>query len=500
MINSVLILSTFIAGLCSLVYELLISTTSSYFLGDSVKQFSITIGLYMAAMGIGAFMSRYVKENHLLRFIQFELLLGLVGGMSIPILYLSFAYTNYYYAVMVLLIMLVGILTGLEVPLLTLLLKSSKSLSLNLSLVLSVDYIGALAGTLLFPFILLPFTGLFRGSLITGLLNLAIALLMIFYFKKELEDHRRPLLMGISSLAIILIASSIYFSEGLLKSWNRSLYTDRVVYSEQTPYQQIVLTKNKADLRLFINGALQFSSIDEYRYHESLIHIPFSYSSSHTKVLVLGGGDGLAVREILRYPTVESITLVDLDPAITSLAQNNPHLLTLNKASLLDQRVSIIHQDAMRYLLDTTQLFDQIIIDLPDPNNVSLARLYSHEFYGLVKRHLNPTGIMTTQATSPFFAPLSYWSISKTIRSASYQDVRPYHANVPSFGEWGFVMAGNMPFKKGKLKKDLRYLDNNTMSAAFKFSPDLIRHVTKTSTLDSPVVLQHYLSEWKYWN
>lgn len=498
-----LIGSILIAGLCSIIYELLISTTASYFLGDSIRQFSITIGVYMAAMGIGSWLSRWVNGNLLLSFIVVELALGLVGGLCVPFLYLAYAYTDLVQSVIIVLILLVGTLTGLEVPLLTRVLERQDILAKNLSNVLSLDYLGALLATIAFPFLVLPVLGVFQASLVFGLLNIGLGLLNLWYFAPQLALPKRRVVAWSGGTVTAFLVLLLVFSQGLLSQWSSSLYSDRIVHREQTPYQTIVMTQYKDDLRLFLNGNLQFSSIDEYRYHEALVHIPLSQHSSPKRILLLGAGDGLATRELLKYPEVESITLVDLDPAMVELASHDPRLLTLNRGALRDPRVSTVAKDAMIFLRDSDQRFDLILADLPDPNNVSLARLYSREFYKLVRRHLAPGGIFTTQATSPYYATEAFWSIVASLEAADFSAVTPYHIQVPSFGEWGFVYAreGGRALKPAQIKVKTRFLDQNVLEEALTFERDLYpKDEIHVSSLDRPTVHDYYLDGWSYWH
>ena len=238
--TTILILSIFIAGLCSIIYELLIGSASAYFLGDTVKQFSITIGLYMAAMGLGSFISRHIKTNLLSKFIAVEIILGFIGGTSIPILYFCYAYTNAYSIFMILLIVIIGILIGLEIPLLTRIMERYYTLNINISNVLSVDYLGALIATLLFPFLLLPFLGTFKSSLFFGLVNMSIGYMNLWCFREQLHVSQRRFYISASTGITIFLVILIGSSEVLLKKWSSNLYQDRIIFSRQTKYQQVI--------------------------------------------------------------------------------------------------------------------------------------------------------------------------------------------------------------------------------------------------------------------
>ncbi len=497
----VLIVSIFLAGLCSIIYELLISTASSYFLGDSIKQFSITIGLYMAAMGMGSYVSRKIKTDLFSWFIGIEILLGCLGGICIPVLYFCYSFTDIYYPVMVCLILAIGLLIGLEIPLLTRIMEKYYPLKINISNVLSLDYLGALLATIAFPFILLPVLGIFKSSLFFGIVNMGLGFLNLWCFQDKLENNRKKLCFISAAIVTLFLILTFTFSGYLLEQFSKGLYQDRIIFSKQTKFQKIVLTKNKEDIRMFLDGNLQFSTIDEYRYHESIIHIPFTFAKSLKNILILGGGDGLCVREILKYPDVEKIVIVDIDPEIIRISKKNHHLKKINKNSLNNRRVKIINRDAFIFVKNQTSIYDIIISDLPDPNNTALARMYSKEFYSLVSKILSKDGVFICQATSPFFAKNAFWCINNTISSANFITY-PYHVYIPSFGDWGFIMAAKSEIEKTFLRIDIntKYIDNKILSKAFVFPKDLNKKETKLSTLDKPVILDYYMQGWKYWN
>lgn len=496
-----LIYAAFIAGLCSIIYELLIATTVSYFLGDSIKYFSLTIGIYMAAMGCGSFASKYIDDGLLSKFIAAELALGVLGGLSIPALYFSYAATELFIPTYLFFTISIGFLIGLEIPFLARLMETYNQLKVNIANILSFDYFGALIATVSFPFILLPFFGVFQSSLIFGLVNMSIAIALLWMFSEEIGTlaKRLKLLTIIASTLLVLM---IVFSGKFLHHWDQMLYQDRIVHSEQTRYQRIILTKNREDIRLYLDGNLQFSSIDEYRYHEALILVPMSVRQQPVKrVLLLGAGDGLAVRELLKFPEIEEIVLVDLDKKIVNLAKTNPYVSALNQNSLENERVNIIIADAFTYLADNGQDFDLIISDLPDPNNNALARLYSKQFYKLIRKNLSPNGIFTTQATSPYFATQAFWSIVKTIEASGLRYNYPYHASIPSFGDWGFVMASNKSLDLGnpRISQDTKFLSIDNFSKLFVFEKDILALNVEVNHMDKPVLLSYYLRGWKYY-
>ncbi|MFB6307466.1 MAG: polyamine aminopropyltransferase [Flavobacteriales bacterium] len=481
----ILILSIFIAGLCSLIYELLISTASSYFLGDSVKQFSLTIGIYMASMGLGSYISRFIKGNLVNRFIQVEILLGLAGGFCVPFLYLCFAWLSYYTFFMMFTIAVIGTLTGLEIPLLTRIMKDYYNLKINLSNVLTLDYVGALVATLIFPFFLLPFLGTFQSSLIFGIINLGVGCMTLWAFKDELRVSNKRIFLFSILLAVFVMGLSVLFSQKLLKVWNKSLYEDRIVYMKQTPAQKIVITKYKDDVRLFINGNLQLSSQDEYRYHESIVHIPLLFKEKDPKDVLV------------------HIDIVDIEGEMFKIAKENHYIKKMNNDALSSPKIDLITKDAFLYIKEKAKKYDLIISDLPDPNNPGLARLYSEQFYKYLQKRLDQNGIFITQATSPYFATKAFRCISKTIKKSGFDHVDEYHVRVPSFGDWGFVMASqHIPFKKsGEIDVPVKYLNKGVVRSAFYFGKDLYtKKPVKTSSIDKPLVLDYYLEGWRYYN
>jgi len=502
-----LVYAVFIAGLCSIVYELLIATTVTYFEGDSVRYFSLTIGLYMASMGLGAFVSKFATENLLRKLVYAETLLGALGGFSIPLLYLAYAWTDHFLTLYVVFTLVIGFLIGLEVPFLTRLLERYDSLRVSIAHVLTLDYFGALIATMAFPLLLLPMFGTFRTGLFFGLMNMSIGLLLLWHFPKRIGARTTVLFRALTVVIAASIVSGLFLAHYLLENWNGQVYEARVIHSEQTRFQQIVLTKSRTDLRLFLDGNLQFSSLDEYRYHEALVHPAMAVLTAtvkpRLKALFLGGGDGLAVREILKHDNVAEVTLVDLDPAMTAIGMKNPHVTALNGNSLTrDKRVRVVNADAFSFLKGRSVLYDLIIADLPDPNNTDLARLYTAEFYRLAHNALAPDGLFVAQATSPFYAKKAFWGTHASVSSA-FRYTAPYHTPVPSFGDWGFVMASDEPLNLSgafaNLPKDLRYLDADVFEKMFVFAKDLKVDTIEASTLDRPIILDYYLEGWRQW-
>jgi spermidine synthase len=495
-LHALLLISVFVVATCGLIYELIAGTLASYLLGDSVTQFSTIIGVYLFSMGIGSWVSKYFEKNIISWFIQLEILVGIVGGTSSTILFLVFESVASFRIILYGLVGLTGILVGLEIPLLMRILKDRYEFKDLVSKVFTFDYIGALLASLVFPLLLIPYLGLVKTSYLVGILNVAVALLVCVNFKKEIKAAAYLQTSAIISIIGLLIGF-VYANN--ITSFAESLtYADTIIYSKSTPYQRIILTKKGKVLRLFLNGNLQFSSDDEYRYHEALIHPGLQALPQAKDILVMGGGDGLAVREILKYPQIRSVTLVDLDKGMTALFKSNSMLLNLNKRSLLSPKVKVINADAFTWLRSQkNRKFDFMVIDFPDPSNYSVGKLYTNSFYKLAKAVLAPQGIMVIQSTSPYVAPKSFWTVDKTLRSVGLHTI-PYHNYVPSFGEWGYIMATQGgPYKKpNHYLPHMKFISPGSMDQMLYFSPDMAKVETEVNKLNNQVLVKYFEDEW----
>ena len=487
----VLFLSVFLIAACGLIYELIAGTLASYLLGDSVLQFSTVIGSYLFAMGIGSFLSRFIHKGLVRQFVSIELMVGLVGGFSSSILFLGFAYTQSFRLLLYLMVILIGTLVGLEIPLLMRILKEKFQFHELVAHVLTFDYLGALGASLLFPIWLVPKLGLVRSAIAFGMVNAGVALWSTFLF----EGARRQ--RAGCFVVLILLTGGMFGSEWISSQADNNLYADEVILARNTRYQRIVLTRWKDDIRLFLSSHLQFSSHDEYRYHEALVHPALAAVPGARNVLVLGGGDGLAVREILKYPGVESVTLVDLDPEMTKLFSEHALLKTLNNGSLTAPRVKVINADAFVWLDQNSNMYDFIAVDFPDLTNYSLGKLYTTAFYRLLSKHVSRNGYVVVQSTSPLFARQSFWCIAETMQQAGLK-VYPYHVYVPSFGEWGFMIGGMEEYKPpAKLPEGLKFLSVGNIPQMFLFPNDMTRVAVETNRLNDQILVRYYENEWR---
>jgi spermidine synthase len=496
--DRLLILSVFVVASCGLAYELIAGALASYLLGDSVLQFSSVIGCYLCAMGVGSHVSKYIRDDQLFaRFVDIELLVGLIGGVSATLLFVIFGWLSApFRTVLYAIVFVLGILVGTEIPLVMRILNARRAEFAELvSRVLTFDYLGALVVSLIFPIVLAPHLGLARTAFLFGIANALVALVTARVFRQQIPGA--PALALRSFIVLVFLVLGFGLSERITQWSERGIFGDEIVYAQTTPYQRLVVTRWRDDMRLYINGNLQFSSRDEYRYHEALIHPVLSALPGVRRVLVLGGGDGLAAREILKYPSVESVTLVDLDPAMTQLFSTAAPLVALNQRSLKNPRLQIVNADAGQWLETAGTAFDAIIIDLPDPNSYALGKLYSEPFYRLVREHLSENGLVVIQSTSPYFAPHAFWCVVTTLETAGFKSY-PYHAYVPSFGEWGFVIGD----RTGRYRPPehyampMRWLDGVTTRDMFVFPADMQRVPVEPNRLNNQALVRYFEEDW----
>lgn len=500
--------TVFVCAACGLVYELALVALGSYLIGDTVGQASIVLGVMVFAMGVGALAAKPLQPWAAAAFAAVELALALLGGVSVLGLYAAFAWLDLYGPALVIVAFVLGLLIGAEIPLLMVLLQQIRAQSAGSAVadLFAADYVGALLGGLAFPFLLIPVFGQLKGALVVGAVNAVAGLILVLtVFRRQLARRTRVALTAGFVVVGLCLGYAYVTAEDFELTARQQLYRDPVVHAERSAYQEIVLTRSigrdaagNEDLRLYLNGDLQFSSADEYRYHEALVHPVLNGGRSN--VLILGAGDGLALREVLRYPDVESVTLVELDPAVVLLARTEPRLRELNAGAFDDPRVRLVHTDAFGWLRDAADRFDAVIVDLPDPDETATAKLYSVEFYTLVRAVLADDARVVVQSGSPYFAPRSYWSIEASLREAGFATT-PYHVDVPSFGDWGFLLAATgpqaPPLGLSPQAPPRRFLDEATLAQAATFPPDRARVEVSASTLMSPKVLEYARGEWR---
>ncbi len=515
---NILLISVLMIATCGIFYELLLGSISTYFLGSSILHFSITIGVFMFFMGVGSYISKFIQSNLLENFVNIEIALGLIGGFSAFFLYMGFTMTEMYYLIAFIFLAAIGILIGLEIPLVARIINEYSNIKETVANVLSFDYIGALLASVLFPLFLLPYFGIMKTSFLIGLLNISVAIFNSYSFKDKLTNYKKKTTVSVIVSAILLCG--FFYSFSINSFFEQLMYQDKILLTKQSQYQRIVFTRWNEDFRLFLNGHLQFSSADEYRYHESFVHIPMLLSQNHEHILILGGGDGMALREILKYADVKHVDMVDLDPEMTGLATHDRIFKKLNCNSMSSPKLTIHNEDAFNFIQKSSAMYSLILIDLPDPNDTGLGKLYSKEFYSFAKKRLAVGGIISTQATSPYFAREAFWCIAHTMQAA-FSSVVPYTVYVPSFGQWGFVMAVQHMNVSEKLKdsafvaklikhmeirlqdlpfaKNFKYISAATIPSLFVFDKDTDEEPTDTNTLNTQKLVQYYEQSLKNW-
>ena len=486
---------------CGLIYELIAGTLASYLLGDSVTQFSLVIGVYLSALGVGAWFSQYLHQGLARTFIEVELALALVGGLSAPLLFVSFAFVQWFQLVLFGSVFVIGTLVGLELPLLMRILKEHLDFSDLVSRVLTFDYIGALLASLLFPILLVPYLGLMRTSLVFGVMNALVGLWGTYLLRPLLTNRGLSGLRGRAFLVVGVLVVGIIKADALT-TWTEEIILGKsVVHARQTRFQRILVTNDRRGFQLYLNGHLQFNSTDEYRYHEALVHPVMLAAQQPKRILVLGGGDGLAVREILKHDSVETVTLVDIDPGMTEIATQFPLLRELNEQSLTHEKVTVVNTDAFVWVGKQHEPFDAVVIDFPDPGSYSVGKLYTTFFYRRLRQIMKPDALVSIQCTSPLVAGQSYWCILRTMEESGFH-VRPYCTSVPTFGVWGFALAGlragiDVPPDLTRIEQELSYLNEEMISNLFELPRDIYPVETEVNQLNNQVLVRYYDEEWR---
>lgn len=500
--SRILKICIFATGCAGIVAEFVLSTLASYLLGDPILQWTILMSLMLFAMGLGCRVSKYLRHDLLDKFIFLEFSLSILCCTSVALCYWVSTFSQSTGLLIYFLSILIGLLIGAEIPLVTRMNESYEDLRVNISSVMEKDYYGALLGGILFAFFALPYFGLTYTPIALGIINFTVASILFWKFRNLTRYKRITQISFWSITAFFLIF--IFAVKPIILFSEQKKYKDRIIFEEQTVYQKVVITQWKNKYWLFINGNEQFSTFDEEKYHEPLIHPAMFLADQRKNILILGGGDGLAVREILKYKDVDKITVVDIDPKMTNLAQHNPIITKINQNSMVDIKVNIVNRDAFIFIENCNEFYDVIIVDLPDPNSVQLARMYSKEFYLLCLHRLRKYGIIVTQASSPIHSVKSFVCIIKTMEHAGYTVV-PYHNNIPTLGEWGWCMgvrketATSDELKTALMKFELtktptRFLNKDAMISMLHFGKGILdkKADVEVSSILDPVIARYY--------
>jgi spermidine synthase len=491
-----LLIAVSVIATCGLIYELVAGALASYLLGDSITQFSTIIGTYLFAMGVGSYCSKYFETELLDKFILIEYLVGIIGGFSAMILFIMFNEAAAFGIVLYSIVFITGTLVGLEIPLLIHILKNKIEFKNLIARVFSFDYLGALIASLIFPLFFIPKLGLLKTALFFGILNVSTGIVITFFLEAQVKKAKSLKFIGF--VCLLLLISGFLFGDRILATSESKNYTGRIIYASSSPYQRIVITRQNDEVRLFLNNNLQFSTRDEYRYHEALVHPVMQRAKNIKHVLILGGGDGMAAREVLKYDAVAKIDLVDLDGKVTKLFSQHPLLKKLNNESLLSSKLTVINTDAFSWIKNVKSQYDAVIIDFPDPSNYSLGKLYSNTFYGYLKKVMKDSAIAVIQSTSPYVAKKSFWCINNTINNSGLNTL-PYYNNVPSFGMWGYTLAtlqNEIPVFRN-LPKDLKFFTDSSLITMQQFAPDLIpKETIEINRLNNQSLVQYFEKEW----
>ncbi|WP_062061950.1 polyamine aminopropyltransferase [Aquimarina longa] len=506
--SNILKIAIFATGFAGIVAEYVLSTLATYFIGNSVLQWTMIVSLMLFFMGIGARLSQRISGNLISKFLMLEVALSVLVSFSSIIVYTLAAISSYYGIAIYVLCISIGLLIGLEIPIVIRINEEYEELKTNISSVLEKDYYGSLLGGVFFGFIGLPLLGLTYTPFVLGFVNLGVAMIVAYMLYRKLNTTESKKILPLLLVTTIFLVLGVVFTKPVIRWGEQKKYKDKVVFSDQTKYQKIVMTEWKNEYWLYLNGNLQFCSLDEEMYHEPLIHPAMGMYPNVKDVLILGGGDGCAVRELLKYPSIATIDLVDLDPKMTDLAKEHPVLTRINEGALHSDKLTVYNQDAYSFLeKQEKRFYDAIIVDLPDPRNVELSRLYSHEFYTICNRKLRSGGVLVTQAGSPYFASKAYRCIEKTMKSADFVTV-PMHNQVVSMGEWGWILGvKNMNIDQQELKRRLfslkfdaietKWLNNEAMHLLTSFGKDDFfmkpSDSVEVNKIHNPVLYKYYL-------
>jgi len=500
--SRILKLALFATGLSGIVAEYILSTLATYFLGDSVFQWTMILSIMLFSMGLGARLSMKFKTNILEKFLIAEFLLTLLTSTAALTTYFFMGHAENLGFIIYSFCISIGLLIGMEIPLVTRVNEENEELRTNIAGVLENDYYGSLIGGLFFVFIGLPYLGLTHTPFILGTINFLVAILLFI----KLKDHiakRFKIGFAITIPSLIIILSFLsYNADEIVLYGEQKRYNDKVVFSKQTKYQKITITQWQENYWLYLNSSKQLCTFDEWLYHEPLVH-PVMKLTTHPKhVLILGAGDGCAIREVLKYENVEKITLVDIDPEMTKIGRSNEIFVKMNDSAYYDPKVTVINQDAFQFLENNEEFYDVMILDFPDPKSIDINRVYTKEFYTLCNKRLRPLGHIITQAVSPYYTTKAFRSIEKTLAASGFNTL-PIHNHVYSFGEWGWVIGSKFQDKE-KMKQhllksnyqdlDVQWITNESINLMTSFGKDLIKaDDIEVNTIHNPVLYRYYL-------
>jgi spermidine synthase len=509
--SNLLKISIFATGLSGIVAEYILATSASYFLGDSVFQWTMILSLMLFAMGLGSRYSRWIVKNLIETYVVLELILSLIATFSVILIYTFMTFLAEIDLMIYAMSMLLGFLIGMEIPLVTRINSEYETLNTNISGMMENDYYGSLIGGLFFAFIGISFLGLTYTPFVVGSINLIVALCVLYYFRDLMRKDLFKKLRLVGGALIVVFVLGLVFSKQIVFYGNQTRFNEKIVFSEQTPYQQITITQWRDNYQLYLNQGKQLSTFDEWMYHEPLVHPVMGLTKGPVDVLVMGAGDGCAIRELLKYSRLRSVELVDLDSMMTKIGKEHPIFRKMNDGAYFSDKVHVTNADAFNFLETGNHKYDVIIADFPDPRTVEINKLYSYEFYSLCKQSLKKNGVFITQSTSPYYTTHTFRCIEKTMQYAGFNTL-PIHNHVYSFGEWSWII-GSLETPSADLKQrirnidlseldELKWLNRDALEMMTAFGQDLVTVDTskiEINSLHSPVAYHYYeKGDWSY--
>lgn len=499
-----LLIAALIAG-AGVAYELALMLLGTVTVGSTEQANAIVLGTAMFGMGVGATTGGRWANRPITAFVRTEVVLAVLGAAAAPALYWTWARLDAFWGPLLAISFAIGACIGAEMPLLAALNDriERQSASIVVSDYTAADYFGALIGAIGFAFLIRPTLGLVEGAVLIAAINLLAAGTVGFIVgDRELSWRATSARwLGGGAVAVLLLA---VVAPSIVADGRQARYRDPIVETAESGVQQLIVTSRihpggTIDTRLFLDNDLQLSSIDEHRYHESLVHPAVDGAGD---VLILGGGDCLAAREVLRHEGVDSVVMVELDPMVVELMRTVEELRALQDGACDDPRLTIVDADAFVWASDRRGgevRFDSIIVDFPDPDTPALGRLYSVELYDLLTNILESDGQIVVQCGSPFFAPEAYWTCADTLEAAGWRTLS-YHVDVPSFGDWGFHLATRADAFDVAIEPiaGLRFIDDDVFMAATVFPSDVRRELftTSPSTILDPTIVAAAQGAW----
>lgn len=458
--RALVLAAVFVCAACGLVYELELVALASYLIGDSVTQASVVLSVMVFAMGCGSLLAKRLRLRAAAAFAAVESVLALVGGLSVMALYGFFAWFGQARAAVVVCAFAIGVLIGAEVPLLMTLVQRIRRQDAGGAVadLFAADYVGALVGGLAFPFLLLPRFGELTGALATGVVNaVAGGAVVLWLFRADVPRRARAWLLTGNVAVLAVLACAAAAAGPYERAARRAVYGGEVRVAEQSGGRELVLTgscpalcSGSIALRLYADRRLRLCGPDAQAYGSGLAD-PALETGAARRVLVLGGGDGVALGAVLRHAGVRAVTVVEPDAALLRLGRTDPGLAGLNGHAFADPRVRAVAADPFDWLRGRARDrsasaaaggYDVVLADLPEPDGSDSSKLYSQEFYGLAARALAPGGRIAVHSDDA-----GTWTVAATLRAAGVRAAayRPPGRVCTAPADWSFVLAGAAP-------------------------------------------------------